>query len=344
MSENCNILAVESSCDETGIAIYNPAKGALANQIFSQIDMHRAYGGVVPELAARDHLKRCPVLLKSALEEANLQLSDIDMIAYTAGPGLMGALMTGATFARSLAYGLNIPALPMHHMEGHMLSPFLDANKPEFPFIALLVSGGHTQLLAVKAPGEYHLLGQTLDDAVGEAFDKTAKIMDLPYPGGPELAHLALNGDATRFKMPRPMVNRPGLDFSFSGLKTHVRLLVEAEANDAQTRADIAAGFQKTIVDTLVIKCRRAWKATGYRDLVVAGGVSANLALRQGLQQEAEKLGKRVFFPPLNLCGDNGLMIAHAASFRIHEARRDNLAIKTRARWPLEELCAASHS
>lgn len=219
-----NILAIESSCDETGIAIYNPARGTLANQLYSQIDMHRTYGGVVPELAARDHLKRLPTLLKQALQEAQLTLNHINSIAYTAGPGLLGALMTGASYARSLAYALNIPSQAIHHMEGHLLSPFLDPTaQPEFPFIALLVSGGHTQLLAVKGVGDYHLLGQTLDDAVGEAFDKTAKIMGLPYPGGPELAVLAQNGHAERFPMPRPMVNRPGMEFSFSGLKTHVR-------------------------------------------------------------------------------------------------------------------------
>lgn len=338
MSDSQLILAVESSCDETGIAIYHTVKGALANPVFSQIDMHRAYGGVVPELAARDHLKRLPVLLKQALEEAGVSLAEIDTIAYTAGPGLLGALMTGASYARSLAYALNIPALPIHHMEGHLLSPFLDEAQPEFPFIALLVSGGHTQLLAVDAPGKYTLLGQTLDDAVGEAFDKTAKIMGLPYPGGPELAALAEQGDPERFAMPRPMTNRPGMDFSFSGLKTHVRLLIEAQPDDTQTRADIAASFQKTIVETLIIKCRRAWKATGYRDLVISGGVSANRALREGLNAEAKRLHKRAFFPPLAICGDNALMIAHAAAFRLTQAQRDSLDIEVKARWPLESL------
>ncbi|SUO93443.1 tRNA (adenosine(37)-N6)-threonylcarbamoyltransferase complex transferase subunit TsaD [Suttonella ornithocola] len=335
LSSDCNILAVESSCDETSIAIYNPNRGALSNRVFSQIDMHRAFGGVVPELAARDHLKRLPILLNEALSEAQLSLSDIHLIAYTAGPGLLGALMTGAAYARSLAYALNCPALPIHHMEGHLLSPFLAEEKPEFPFIALLVSGGHTQLLAVEGVGKYRLLGQTLDDAVGEAFDKTAKIMGLPYPGGPELAALAQEGDPTRFEMPRPMVNRPGMDFSFSGLKTHVRLLIADSPNDRQTYADIAASFQKTIVDTLIIKCRRAWKATGYHDLVISGGVSANKVLRERLQATAKAENKKVFFPPLHICGDNALMIAHAASYHIEKGYHYPLDIPVKARWPL---------
>lgn len=336
MPANHTILAVESSCDETAIAIYRPGEGALANQIFSQIDLHRAFGGVVPELAARDHLKRLPVLLEQALDEARLKLCDLDIIAYTAGPGLLGALMTGAAYARSLAYSLNLPALPIHHLEGHLLSPFLAAAQPSFPFVALLVSGGHTQLLAVQAPGKYTLLGQTLDDAVGEAFDKTAKIMGLPYPGGPELACLAGTGDPERFSMPRPMVRQANMDFSFSGLKTHVRLLIEEQADEPQTRADIAAGFQKSVVDTLVIKCSRAWKATGYRDLVVSGGVSANLALREALRAAADSQCRKVFFPPLELCTDNALMIAHAAAYRIEQACSDVLDIAVHARWPLD--------
>lgn len=340
MSADINILAIESSCDESGVAIYNPARGVLANQVFSQIDLHRVFGGVVPELAARDHLKRFPVLMNQALTQAKLNLSAIDVIAYTSGPGLLGALMTGATFAHSLAFAIRRPVLKIHHMEGHLLSPFLAPLKPEFPFIALLVSGGHTQLLSVKAVGDYEILGQTLDDAVGEAFDKTAKIMGLPYPGGPELAALAKNGDEQRFVMPRPMINRPDLDFSFSGLKTHVRLLIAEQNNDPQTRADIAASFQKTVVETLLIKCRRAWKKTGYRDLVVSGGVSANQALRAALQKTADEHKKRVFFPPLTLCGDNALMIAHAASFRLQEARIDDDVIDVTARWELSRLSA----
>lgn len=330
------ILAVESSCDETGVAIYDCARGTLANEVFSQIDMHRAYGGVVPELAARDHLKRLPILLQQALTSAQLTLKNIDAIAYTAGPGLLGALMTGAGYARSLAYALNIPAYPIHHMEGHLLSPLLAEEQPELPFLALLVSGGHTQLLAVDAIGKYRLLGQTLDDAVGEAFDKTAKIMGLPYPGGPELAALAKQGNPHRYEMPRPMIQRPGLDFSFSGLKTHVRLLIEQEPPSAH--ADIAASFQHTIVETLLIKCQRAWQETGYKDLVVAGGVSANQALRSALRQKAQELKRRVFFPDLALCGDNALMIAHAAAKRLSITESANLALEIQARWPLENL------
>lgn len=331
------ILGVESSCDETAIAVYQTDGSIAINEIFSQIDLHRAYGGVVPELAARDHLKRLPVLLQSALRQADKTLADLDAIAYTAGPGLLGALMTGAGFARSLAYALNIPAIPVHHMEGHLLSPLLSDPAPDYPFIALLVSGGHTQLMAVRAPGDYQLLGQTLDDAVGEAFDKTAKLMGLPYPGGPELAQLAEKGDPKRFELPRPMTNRPGMDFSFSGLKTQVRLLIESHGDDAQTHADIAASFQLAIIDTLLIKCRRAWESTGYRALVVAGGVSANRALRAALTDYAAQHGKRVYFPPLAVCTDNALMIAHAGALRLHQANHD-LAVDVRARWPLAEL------
>lgn len=342
--KNPIILAVESSCDESAIAIYQNKKGALANEIFSQIEMHRQYGGVVPELAARDHLKRLPILLKQALTKANCNLKDIDAFAYTAGPGLLGALMTGANYARSLAYALNRPAYAIHHMEGHLLSPFL-ANfdpAPEFPFLALLVSGGHTQLLLVKNIGNYELLGTTLDDSVGEAFDKTAKIMGLPYPGGPELAKLAEKGNPERFVMPRPMTNRPGLNFSFSGLKTHVRLLLEKtlqnEKNPAQLKADIAASFQKTIVDTLIIKCERAWQNHNCRDLIVAGGVSANQALREALETRAKKQNKRVFFPPLALCGDNALMIAYAAAQRINKQNPAPLKLDIKARWNLEDI------
>ena len=332
------LLAVESSCDECAIAIY--ADGQVrANVVHSQIPLHQLYGGVVPELAARDHLQRLPRLLDEALRQAQLRLSDLDAIAYTAGPGLLGALLTGACYARALAYGLGLPALPIHHMEGHLLSPLLAEEKPSFPFLALLVSGGHTQLLAVEKPGVYRLLGQTLDDAVGEAFDKTAKLLGLPYPGGPELAKLARGGDPKRFPLTRPMVNRPGLDFSFSGLKTQVRLLIEA-ATPADY-ADIAAAFQTAVVETLLIKCRRAWQSSGHRDLVVAGGVSANEALRAALSTEAQRLNRRVFFPPLALCGDNALMIAHAAALRYGHglpSARDGLNVEVRARWELASL------
>lgn len=331
------ILGVESSCDETAVALYQADSGIAVNDIFSQIELHRLYGGVVPELAARDHLKRLPALLQSALQKASKTLADLDGIAYTAGPGLLGALMTGAGFARSLAYALDIPAIAVHHMEGHLLSPLLAEPAPEYPFIALLVSGGHTQLMAVNAPGDYQLLGQTLDDAVGEAFDKTAKLMGLPYPGGPELAKLAERGDPDRFPLPRPMTNRPGMDFSFSGLKTQVRLLIESENRDAQTCADIAAAFQAAIVDTLLIKCRRAFAHTGFTRLVVAGGVSANRALRQALVDYAAAHQKHVYFPPLDVCTDNALMIAHVGALRFANAQSD-LAVNVRARWPLNEL------
>ena len=332
------ILAVESSCDETAVALYSADEGILANEIYSQIELHRAHGGVVPELAARDHLRRLPHILQQALERAGKTLTEINLIAYTAGPGLLGALMTGAGYARALAYGLNIPAIAIHHMEGHLLSPLLDAEaRPQLPYIALLVSGGHTQLMAVDAPGSYRLLGQTLDDAVGEAFDKTAKLLGLPYPGGPELAALAAQGNIKRFPLPRPMTNRPGMDFSFSGLKTQVRLLIEEQDDTPQTHADIAAAFQQAVVETLVIKSRRAWQETGYRDLIVAGGVSANRALRDALQKEAEKRGKRVYFPPLALCGDNALMIAYAAAQR-YDGHDSPLNITVKARWDLTDL------
>ena len=331
------ILGVESSCDETAIALYQAGSGIAVNEIFSQIELHRLYGGVVPELAARDHLKRLPALLDSALRKAGKTLAELDGIAYTAGPGLLGALMTGAGFARSLAYALNIPAIAVHHMEGHLLSPLLADPAPDYPFIALLVSGGHTQLMAVNAPGDYELLGQTLDDAVGEAFDKTAKLMGLPYPGGPELAKLAEQGDDGRFPLPRPMTNRPGMDFSFSGLKTQVRLLIESEDGSRQPRADIAAAFQSAIVETLLIKCRRAFAHTGFSSLVVAGGVSANRALRTTLTAYAAQHGKNVYFPPPDVCTDNALMIAHIGALRFAQAQTD-LAIRVQARWPLNEL------
>ncbi|UJF24928.1 tRNA (adenosine(37)-N6)-threonylcarbamoyltransferase complex transferase subunit TsaD [Suttonella sp. R2A3] len=341
MTHKPTVLAVESSCDETAVAIYHPEQGILANEVFSQIPLHREHGGVVPELAARDHMRRLPILLDEALTSAKRQLSDIDVIAYTAGPGLLGALMTGAAFARSLAFSLNKPALGIHHMEGHLLSPMLGDEQPEYPFVALLVSGGHTQLMAVNAPGDYQMLGQTLDDAVGEAFDKTAKLMGLLYPGGPELAKLAEDGDPQSFKLSRPMVNRPGMDMSFSGLKTQVRLLIESSENsEAQARANIAASFQQTIADTLVIKCQRAWAHTGYRDLVVAGGVSANQTLRQALEDSAQKHNKRVFFPPKALCTDNALMIAYVGALRAQQAGTHDLNIDARARWPLSDIAA----
>ena len=335
------VLGIETSCDETGVALYDTDHGLQAQALHSQVAMHNRYGGVVPELASRDHVERLVPLLEQVMADAQRPLSAIDAIAYTQGPGLAGALLVGASVATALAMSLDRPVIGVHHLEGHLLSPLLAEAQPEVPFVALLVSGGHTQLMAVDAPGKYRLLGQTLDDAVGEAFDKTAKLMGLPYPGGPELAALAEQGDANRFPLPRPMTNRPGMDFSFSGLKTQVRLLIEEhlekQGDDAQTRADIAAAFQQAVIETLAIKCRRAWQETGYRDLVVAGGVSANRLLRQTLQQEAEKQRRRVYFPPLALCGDNALMIAFAAAQR-YDGHDSPLDIAVQARWDLATL------
>lgn len=331
------VLGIESSCDETGVALFDTNKGELAHQVYSQIALHRQYGGVVPELASRDHINRTLPLIEQVLNEANKQKSAIDAIAYTAGPGLLGALLCGASIAQSLAFSLNIPSIGIHHMEGHLLAALLDKTTPppHFPFIALLVSGGHTQLVLVKAVGHYQLLGTTLDDAVGEAFDKTAKLMGLPYPGGPALAQLADSGNPKAFKLPRPMTNRPGLDFSFSGLKTQVRLLIEDE--NAYPPADIAAAFQAAVVDTLIIKCRRALKATGAKSLVVAGGVGANTALREKLADFCQKNTVSLHIPALKLCTDNGLMIAHAGALRIKQAQQD-YRIRCQARWPLDVL------
>ena len=279
------ILGIETSCDETGIAIYDDKQGLIANQLYSQIKLHADYGGVVPELASRDHIRKTVPLIQAALQEANLSASDIDGVAYTAGPGLIGALMVGASIGRSLAYAWDVPAVAVHHMEGHLLAPMLEDNPPEFPFVALLVSGGHTQLIKVTGVGQYQLLGESIDDAAGEAFDKTAKLLGLDYPGGAKLSRLAELGDATRFHFPRPMTDRPGLDFSFSGLKTAAANTIHQQSQDQeldeQTRADIAKAFEDALVDTLLIKSRRALEQTGFNRLVIAGGVSANKALRQ---------------------------------------------------------------
>lgn len=331
------VLGIESSCDETGIALFDTEKGELAHRVYSQIDLHRQYGGVVPELASRDHINRAIPLIQQTLSDADIDKSAIDAVAYTAGPGLLGALLCGASIAQSLAFSLGVPSLAIHHMEGHLLAALLDDNNPPptFPFIGLLVSGGHTLLVLVNAIGDYQVLGATLDDAVGEAFDKTAKLMGLPYPGGPELAKLADKGNPDAFPLPRPMTNRPGLDFSFSGLKTQVRLLIEDEAND--NKADIAAAFQQAVVDTLLIKCRRALKATGAKSLMIAGGVGANKALREKLGDYCHKNHISLHIPPHHLCTDNGLMIAHAGALRIAQAQKD-YRINCTARWSLEEL------
>jgi len=332
------VLGIETSCDETGIALYDNKEGLLAHALYSQVETHQQYGGVVPEIASRDHVRKVLPLIEETLKEAGCALSDIDGIAYTAGPGLVGALLVGASIGRSLAFGLNIPSVAVHHMEGHLLAPLLEENPPEFPFVALLVSGGHTQLIEVSALGQYRLLGESVDDAAGEAFDKTAKLLGLPYPGGPALAALAKKGQPGRFTLPRPMVNRPGLDFSFSGLKTAVRTLVSKETMDEQTTADVAHAFEKAVVDTLAIKCKRAMAQTGLKRLVVAGGVSANETLRSTLKKNMEEHSVSVYYPRHEFCTDNGAMIAFAGCKRLEQGLQEPLAINVKARWPLEEI------
>jgi N6-L-threonylcarbamoyladenine synthase len=332
------VLGIETSCDETGIAIYDTEHGLLAHQLYSQVKLHADYGGVVPELASRDHVRKILPLISKALAEAKLSSADLDGIAYTAGPGLVGALLVGACVGRSMAFGLGIPALGVHHMEGHLLAPMLEDDVPEFPFIALLVSGGHSQLVAVEGIGRYQLLGESIDDAAGEAFDKTAKLMGLDYPGGPRLAAMAAQGRANQYQFPRPMTDRPGLDFSFSGLKTFAANTIAANSDDAQTRADIARAFQDAVVDTLVIKCRRALQQTGLKRLVVAGGVSANVELRAQLHQFADTIGGKVYFPRPAFCTDNGAMIAYAGAQRLLAGEYSDLSIITRPRWPLDQL------
>jgi N6-L-threonylcarbamoyladenine synthase len=334
------VLGIETSCDETGIAIYDGERGLLSHVLYSQIPLHADYGGVVPELASRDHVRKTLPLIKQALSEAGLTAADIDGVAYTAGPGLAGALLVGATLGRSLAFAWQKPALAVHHMEGHLLAPMLEERAPEFPFLALLVSGGHTQLVAVKGIGQYQLLGESIDDAAGEAFDKTAKLMGLDYPGGPLLAKLATQGDATKYSFPRPMTDRPGLDFSFSGLKTAASMVIQKEGNSAQVQADIAASFQQAVVDTLLIKCRRALEQTGYKRLVIAGGVSANESLRQQLAALMQSLKGEVYYPRKEFCTDNGAMIAFAGYQRLKAGQQQDLSIGVTPRWPLELLPA----
>ena len=339
------ILGIETSCDETGVAIYDEEKGLIANQLHTQIALHADYGGVVPELASRDHIRKLAPLLQAALEEAHLTAKDIDGIAYTSGPGLVGALLVGSTVARSLAYAWNIPAIGVHHMEGHLLAPMLEENPPHFPFVALLVSGGHTQLVRVDGVGRYELLGESIDDAAGEAFDKTAKLLGLDYPGGAALARLALKGTPNRFAFPRPMTDRPGLDFSFSGLKTfaantlHQVVQEEGELTE-QSKADIAYAFQEAVVDTLAIKCKRALKQTSLKRLVIAGGVSANKQLRQTLAELMQQFGGEVFYPQPQFCTDNGAMIAYAGFLRLKQGQQQDLAIEVRPRWAMTALTA----
>ncbi|EPL9571555.1 tRNA (adenosine(37)-N6)-threonylcarbamoyltransferase complex transferase subunit TsaD [Providencia rettgeri] len=332
------VLGIETSCDETGIAIYDDELGLLANQLYSQIKVHADYGGVVPELASRDHIRKTVPLIQAALKEANLTREDIDAVAYTAGPGLVGALMVGATVGRSLAFAWNLPAVAVHHMEGHLLAPMLEEKSPEFPFVALLVSGGHTQLISVTGIGEYELLGESIDDAAGEAFDKTAKLLGLDYPGGPVLSRMAQQGTAGRFVFPRPMTDRPGLDFSFSGLKTFAANTIRENADDDQTRADIARAFEDAVVDTLAIKCKRALEQTGFKRLVMAGGVSANRTLRAKMEEVLKQRGGEVFYARPEFCTDNGAMIALAGLIRLKGGTTTGLGVTVRPRWPLAEL------
>jgi len=332
------VLGIETSCDETGIAVYDDKLGLLSHVLYSQIPLHADYGGVVPELASRDHIRKTIPLIQQALREANCAAADIDGVAYTAGPGLAGALLVGAAIGRSLAMAWGKPALAVHHMEGHLLAPMLEANPPQFPFLALLVSGGHTQLVAVEGIGRYELLGESIDDAAGEAFDKTAKLMGLDYPGGPLLAKLAVQGDSKKYKFPRPMTDRPGLDFSFSGLKTSAANVIAKEGSSAQVQADIAASFQQAVVDTLVIKCERALVQTSYKRLVIAGGVSANTSLREQLAQLLKRHGGEVFYPRKEFCTDNGAMIALAGYYRLAAGQQQDLTIGVTPRWPMQEL------
>ncbi|MBF8223838.1 tRNA (adenosine(37)-N6)-threonylcarbamoyltransferase complex transferase subunit TsaD [Halomonas sp. 328] len=337
------VLGIETSCDETGVALYDTEHGLLADALFSQVAMHADYGGVVPELASRDHTRKLLPLVDEVLAEANLSRGDLDGIAYTAGPGLAGALMVGAATAHGLALALERPVLGVHHMEGHLLAPMLEDEPPAFPFVALLVSGGHTQLVEVQGIGRYQLLGESVDDAAGEAFDKAAKMLGLDYPGGPRVAKLAEQGDPKRLRFPRPMTDRPGLDFSFSGLKTHTLTTLrafEAEgALDDQARADIARAFEEAVVDTLVIKCRRALDQTGLKRLVVAGGVSANVRLRERLEHECAKRDARAYYPRGRFCTDNGAMIAYVGAQRLLAGERDEPGVfAARPRWPMDTL------
>jgi N6-L-threonylcarbamoyladenine synthase len=336
------VLGIDTSCDETGVALYEEGRGILAERLSSQVEIHAAFGGVVPELASRDHIAKLEPLVGEVLREAGVGYDGLDAIAYTGGPGLMGALLVGGSFAASLAYALKIPAVPVHHLEGHLLACMLEDERPEFPFLALLVSGGHSQLIEVAGLGRYRIIGDTLDDAAGEAFDKVARLLGLPYPGGPQLAALAASGDPGKFAFPRPLKDQ-GLDFSFSGLKTAARLAIESSRGGQARladglRADLAASFQAAVVDTLTAKCRRALDSTGLRRLIVAGGVGANRALRASLAALASSLGARVYYPKPALCTDNGAMIAYAGACRAAAAVHGPAGIVARPRWPLDEL------
>ncbi|QEQ95889.1 tRNA (adenosine(37)-N6)-threonylcarbamoyltransferase complex transferase subunit TsaD [Neptunomonas concharum] len=336
------VLGIETSCDETGVAIYDSEHGLLADTLYSQVKMHAEYGGVVPELASRDHIRKLLPLVSETLKEANLSSQDIDAVAYTAGPGLIGALMVGASTGRAMAMAWGVPAIGVHHMEGHLLAPMLEESPPVFPFVALLVSGGHTQLVKVTAIGQYELLGESLDDAAGEAFDKAAKMMGLDYPGGPLVAKLAEQGDRTRFRFPRPMTDRPGLDFSFSGLKTFTLNTVNDHKVDGvladQTRADIAAAFEDAVVETLTIKCKRALQQTGLKQLIIAGGVSANQRLRDRLESMVAKEHAALFYARPKFCTDNGAMIAYAGCQRLLAGQSSDLVIEAKPRWAMDLL------
>ena len=332
------VLGIETSCDETAVALYEGGRGLLANRVFSQVELHRRHGGVVPELASRDHIERLLPMIEEALAEAALPAQAIEGIAYTAGPGLIGALLVGASVARSLGYARGLPVVGVHHLEGHLLAPQLEPGAPDFPFVALQVSGGHTMLVEVRGVGSYRILGETQDDAAGEAFDKTAKLLGLGYPGGPELAALAERGRDGVFEFPRPMLDRPGLDFSFSGLKTAVVVAVRGRVLDDAARADVARGFENAMVDTLVAKSLRALKLTGLDALVVAGGVGANRRLRESLAKAVAAARARVYFPRPEFCTDNAAMIALAGHHRLAAGEREDLAVRARARWPLDEL------
>ncbi|MES9957588.1 MAG: tRNA (adenosine(37)-N6)-threonylcarbamoyltransferase complex transferase subunit TsaD [Sedimenticola sp.] len=341
------VLGIETSCDETGVAIYDGENGLLGHRVYTQTDVHAEFGGVVPELASRDHVRKTLPMIKGLLNEVGLEKGDIDAVAYTSGPGLVGALLVGGAIGRTLAWAWGVPALGVHHMEGHLLAPMLEDEGPEFPFVALLVSGGHTQLVEVRGVGQYRMLGESLDDAAGEAFDKTAKLLGLPYPGGPELARLAEQGDPGRYRFPRPMTDRPGLDFSFSGLKTFaLNTLQEAQREEGEafekgrTKADIARAFEDAVVETLVIKCRRAVRESGSKTLVLAGGVSANRRLRARIQEIMEKEGGRAYYPRPEFCTDNGAMIAYAGWQRLNAGQHEPLVFGAKPRWPMADLPA----
>lgn len=332
------VLGIETSCDETAVAVYDSQTGLLSHHIYSQIAMHAQYGGVVPELASRDHVRKVLPLLKAALSDAHTDPDQLDGVAYTAGPGLIGALLVGAAVARSFAFARNLPALGVHHLEGHLLAPMLDDHPPSYPFVALLVSGGHTLLAEVTGLGQYRILGSTVDDAAGEAFDKTAKVLGLPYPGGPALSALAEQGRPDQYRFPRPMLDRPGLDFSFSGLKTAVMVAVRDRALDDQAKADVARAFQDAVVDTLVAKAQRALEQTGLRTLVIAGGVGANRSLRARMREAGARRHFEVFYPRTEFCTDNAAMIAYAGCQRLLRGQRGDLAIRATSRWPIDTL------